>query len=226
MMAALLVTQVVVVSAKPSPSGTPTVTNDSKANYEVVSVDTSGLEGGTAEDQAAADLVQSINSGSATVEAIADANSELSGTLEGKKAITPVFDVNKIGNPEMVNGRHKVSMKIPNLASGLTDVAVIHYSPVRHVWESVEFDMDLPGKIITGYFIDLSPVVIVAKEGGSGSGSGSHSSGSGDEGGTAAAESGTATSPKTGVESDWALWMCAAVIFMSVSGIIIRKSGR
>lgn len=229
--AALLAAQTMTALAA-SPVAQPTITGDAANYYTVNSVDTTGV------DAANTALIQDINSGAKEISALAEAAPDLSGILSGKTMVTKIFDVDKVGNPEMVSldgvQYHKVPMNISNLTRSMTEIHVLHYSVASQAWEDIKNEVDYDNKVITGYFKDLSPVVIIAKvadsEGGSSSsGSGSDSdsgSGSGSTAGTESTGSTGAVSPKTGVASDWALWAVASVILMGAAGTVYKRARR
>lgn len=229
MAAALIATQTITALAA-SPTALPTITEDASAYYVVNQVDTSGLDADTTS------LIEAINGGTKEVTAIGEVASHLSEVLKDKTMVTKIFDVNKVNNPPMVNmdgvDYHKVPMYVSNLTKNMTEIHVLHYSLANKAWEDIKNDVDYNNKVITGYFKDLSPVVIIAKvsEGG-GSGSGSSSSDSDSSDSAAAASSSVsgatgATSPKTGVASDWALWAGAAVVLLGASGMAFKKARR
>lgn len=105
-----------------------------------------------------------------------------------------------------------------------------HFSFAKKAWEEVKVEVGSTGEVITAYLNDNSPIVFVAEEVTS-SGKKKHRDKSSDEeetvsssaAATTAADGGVATSPKTGVESDWAVWMAAAVVLAGTAGVSFKK---
>ena len=102
-----------------------------------------------------------------------------------------------------------VKISVPALTSGMSDVAVVHYSTARSTWEVITPDsVDLENKEVTASFKDLSPVAVIAKVDAS-----------------KAADNATGTAPKTGVEANnsWMAWGCAAVVLMAAAVLTFKK---
>ena len=133
---------------------------------------------------------------------------EIASDLEGKSLITSFEDlVAKNGAPTTdVKG---VKISVPALTSGMSDVAIVHYSTTRSTWEVITPDsVDLENKEVTASFKDLSPVAVIAKVDAS-----------------KAADNATGTAPKTGVEANnsWMAWGCAAVVLMAAAILTFKK---
>lgn len=179
--------------------------------------------------------------------AISDVNS--SQKLDALKAYDELKSV--VAYKELVSGGFiDVKMDKPNNGTKYTvtlnglalskmkasSVRVLHY--VNGVWEVITPDkVDTKNGSVTVTFDSLSPVAVIAqhvtdsKHDGSGSSSSNSSSASATAADTAAAAAatvatvdGVATSPKTGVASDWAVWMMAAVVLLGIAGAASRKS--
>lgn len=106
-------------------------------------------------------------------------------------------------------------------------VGLLHYSIARQTWEYVSANWD--GEVLTATLVDLSPIVVVAEVKVDRSYNDDDDDVETTSSGSAAAASttadgGVATSPKTGVESDWALWIFAAAALAAVSGTALKKS--
>lgn len=148
----------------------------------------------------------------------ASAADSVKDAVKGKKALTPVFDLKALDGTQKVDGYHVVTLKVPNLSGSMKDVTVLHFNGTA--WEIVSSTVDYNQKTVTAKFTDLSPVVIIAREssdnGSSGSSSGSSSSSS-------SSSSAAAASPKTGVASDWAMWIGAAVVLGAASVALKKK---
>lgn len=209
---AMLVTvfamQVVGVSAA-SKTTDMAVAGDSKAYYEAQEMPESMLEQVAAQNQEYADLIRQINAGTKTLADLAKAAPELAGQLDGMTLITSIEDVIPIngGNPQ-ADGHH-VTMSVPTLAKGMSDVKVLHYSLERKTWELITpSNVDFTNKQLDVVFKDLSPVGIVAKVDAS-----------------QAVTNKSGTSPKTGVEANntWAGFGVTAVVLLSAAVVVVRR---
>lgn len=105
-----------------------------------------------------------------------------------------------------------------------------HYSFARKIWEEVKVEVNSTGEVLTAYLDDLSPVVFVAEEVQQSSSKKKHHSSSSSEStaasapaATVAADGGVITSPKTGVSSDWSVWMMSAVVLGGISVAAFRR---
>lgn len=134
------------------------------------------------------------------------------------KAVTKVFDVTQAGD---------VSVKV-NIPSKVTAMYALHFSITRGLWEKLPAAIGNDGWV-TFTLADVSPVILVAEV----DVDRSYNDDDGDDeaapAGAASAPAATAagsvaTSPKTGVASDWALWMVAAVVLLGISGAAFRKT--
>lgn len=105
-----------------------------------------------------------------------------------------------------------VTWEVPNLAEGLGEVRVLHYSTHRNLWEILKPDsVDYAGKAITQTFEDLSPVAVVYVPA---------------EGGTT---TGSTDNVKTGDTSNMALYVviaAAAVVVISALAIAKKKAAK
>ena len=181
---AMLVTvfamQVVGVSAA-SKTATMAVVGNSKGYYEVDAMDQEELDTVAAADKTTADLIKDINAGTKTLE-----ESSIASEIEGKSLVTAFMDLRKIGDvSKTADGKYQVTLSVPALTKGMTDVKVLHFSTERKVWEVITpSNVDLDNKEITFELQDLSPIAIIAKVDAS-----------------QAVTNTTGTSPKTGVDS-------------------------
>ena len=203
MLVTLAAMQVMVVSAAGSKITGMAVTGDSKESYAFE--DMSAATGLSAD---VADLISQINAGTKTLDDLGKAAPEIASDLEGKSLITSFEDlVAKNGAPTTdVKG---VKISVPALTSGMSDVAIVHYSTTRSTWEVITPDsVDLENKEVTASFKDLSPVAVIAKVDAS-----------------KAADNATGTAPKTGVEANnsWMAWGCAAVVLMAAAVLTFKK---
>ena len=79
------------------------------------------------------------------------------------------------------------------------------------MWEIVTpTDVNYANKQITAEFIDLSPVAVIADV---------------DESATEGnSTTGSGTSPKTGVKSDWGMYMGVAALLLVTAVVVMRKT--
>lgn len=203
MLITLAAMQVMGVSAAGSKTTGMAVTGDSKESYAFK--DMSAATGLSAD---VADLISQINAGTKTLDDLGKAAPEIASDLKGKSLITSFEDlVAQNGAPTTdVKG---VKISVPALTSGMSDVAIVHYSTTRSTWEVITPDsVDLGNKEVTASFKDLSPVAVIAKVDAS-----------------KAADNATGTAPKTGVEANnsWMAWGCAAVVLMATAVLTFKK---
>lgn len=203
MLITLAAMQVMGVSAAGSKTTGMAVTGDSKESYAFK--DMSAATGLSAD---VADLISQINAGTKTLDDLGKAAPEIASDLKGKSLITSFEDlVAQNGAPTTdVKG---VKISVPALTSGMSDVAIVHYSTIRSTWEVITPDsVDLGNKEVTASFKDLSPVAVIAKVDAS-----------------KAADNATGTAPKTGVEANnsWMAWGCAAVVLMATAVLTFKK---
>lgn len=203
MLVTLAAMQVMGVSAAGSKTTGMAVTGDSKESYAFE--DMSAATGLSAD---VADLISQVNAGTKTLDDLGKAAPEIASDLEGKSLITSFEDlVAQNGAPTTdVKG---VKVSVPALTSGMSDVAIVHYSTTRSTWEVITPDsVDLENKEVTASFKDLSPVAVIAKVDAS-----------------KAADNATGTAPKTGVEANnsWMAWGCAAVVLMAAAVLTFKK---
>ena len=154
---------------------------------------------------------------------------EAAKELEGKTILTPFFDIQKIGNvAKDADGKYDVKLSVPELTDEVVSVQILHYSTERGTWEVLDAEFDLATKTIIGKFQDLSPATIAvvlktktpANNAGNANATATGSktaSGSNAATGTKTSVSGTATSststsPVTGVSTNYAGWLLAALV--------------
>lgn len=206
---AMLVTvfamQVVGVSAA-SKTATMAVTGSSKGHYEVDAMDQEELAEVAKADKATAELIKDINAGTKTLEDLAKAESSIASELEGKSLVTAFMDLRKIGDvSKTADGKYQVTLSVPALTKGMTDVKVLHFSTARNVWEVITpSNVDLNNKELTFEVQDLSPIAIIAKVDAS-----------------QAVTNTAGTSPKTGVDSTNTVpFAGAAVVLLGAAAVV------
>lgn len=218
--AALVVTQAVSVFAAGSKTTQATPAGDSVGKYEMIEGTEENFKELAEKTPEVAEKITAINEGTATLESIvelvekqsSEQAEQLKEALKDKVLITKFFDVEPInGGLKSEDGKYIVTFHIPNLTEALQDVKVLHYSTERAVWEVINPEnVDYAKKEITAKFEDLSPVAIVGKNTGAGSSTGST------EG----------TSPKTGVSSDWGIYVGASVLLLGAAVVVLGRNRR
>lgn len=202
MLVTLAAMQVMGVSAAGSKTTGMAVVGDTQGSYAFEDVSKAqGLDADTA------DLISQINAGTKTLDDLAKAAPEIASSLEGKSLVTSIQDLVALDGTSTTDV--KLTMSVPALTSGMSDVAIVHYSTARSTWEVITPDsVDLENKEVTATFKDLSPVAVIAKVDA-----------------TKAADNATGTAPKTGVEANnsWMAWGCAAVVLMAAAVLTFKK---
>lgn len=216
--ALLLVSQAAAVFAAPSITGNVALSGETSAAGYVLSVDisqTASFQKLQTEKPEVAELITEVNSGTVSMtvfaENIAEEYPEVSQQLSDKEFLSSFFDLEAADSVELnADGKYEVTLSVPALTGNTTEIAVLHYSTVRGLWEIVEpTSVDLDAKTITVAFDDLSPIAVIAKIGTSAvSAAGSQASG---------------TSPKTGTGMDGVAWMGAAVVLFGMAAVVSTK---
>ena len=126
--------------------------------------------------------------------------------LEGKTMLSQFVDLDTTGDVVLnEDGMYETTLSVPTLTEAATNVRILHYSTVRSLWEIViPSDVNYEDKEITAAFEDLSPIVVLADV---------------DE----TADVAEGTSPKTGVTSDWGLYMAGAVVLFGAAGVVYSR---
>lgn len=210
--AALVVTQAVSVFAAGSKTTQATPAGESAGKYEMIEGTKENFKEVAEKAPEVAAKIEAINEGTATLESIAEQAEQLKEELTGKTLVTKFFDVKPVdGGVKAEDGKYIVTFHVPNLTEALQDVKVLHYSTERAVWEVINPEnVDYAKKEITAKFEDLSPVAIIGKNTGAGSSTGST------EG----------TSPKTGVVSDWGIYVSASVLLLGAAVVVLGRNRR
>ena len=206
---AMLVTvfamQVVGVSAA-SKTTTMAATGAAQGKYDVEAMSQSEVADVAKVNQTAADLIKDVNAGTKTLKDLAKAESSIASELEGKSLVTAFMDLRKIGDvSKTADGKYQVTLSVPALTKGMTDVKVLHFSTERKVWEVITpSNVDLNNKEITFELQDLSPIAIIAKVNAS-----------------QAVTNTAGTSPKTGVDSTNTVpFVGAAVVLLGAAAVV------
>lgn len=207
--AALILTQAVTVFAAGSKTADVALSGDSASYYEVTEASEETFAKNGVTDEAVLAKIMAVNAGTETLQSVADLDPELKDVLADKTMITPFFDLIPINNGIRTDdGKYLVTLSVPTLTEGMTDVKLLHYSTVRNVWEIVEpTKVDYASRQITAEFEDLSPVAVIANTENA-----------------AAADAVKGTSPQTGMAASWILWLGAAVILAAAGAVTYRKA--
>lgn len=215
--AALVVTSAVTAFAAGSKTAAPTLVGDSVGKYEVKEITVEAFPELAESKPEVIDVILNINAGTASVDKIAEQAPELKEQLEGKSLVSKFVDITALdAATKTEDGKYQVTLSVPGLTDAESDVLVLHYSTVRNVWETITpSNVDVANKQLTAEFEDLSPVAVIAKVDAAKA-----------AGTTTGTTTGTATSPKTGVASDWAVFMGAAVVLLGASVFAFAKSGK
>ena len=211
--AALVVTQAVSVFAAGSKTTQATPAGESVGKYEMIEGTEENFKEVAEKAPEVAAKIEAINEGTATLESIAEQAEQLKEELTGKVLVTKFFDVKPIdGGVKAEDGKYIVTFHVPNLTEALQDVKVLHYSTERAVWEVINPEnVDYAKKEITAKFEDLSPVAIIGKNTGEGS---------------STTDSSASTSPKTGVGSDWGIYVSASVLLLGAAVVVLGRNRR
>ena len=211
--AALVVTQAVSVFAAGSKTTQATPAGESAGKYEMIEGTEENFKEVAEKAPEVAAKIEAINEGTATLESIAEQAEQLKEELTGKTLVTKFFDVKPVdGGVKAEDGKYIVTFHVPNLTEALQDVKVLHYSTERAVWEVIKPEnVDYAKKEITAKFEDLSPVAIIGKNTGAGS---------------STTDSSASTSPKTGVGSDWGIYVSASVLLLGAAVVVLGRNRR
>ena len=211
--AALVVTQAVSVFAAGSKTTQATLAGESVGKYEMIEGTEENFKEVAEKAPEVVEKIMAINEGTATLESIAEQAEQLKEELAGKVLVTKFFDVKPInGGVKAEDGKYIVTFHVPNLTEALQDVKVLHYSTERAVWEVINPEnVDYAKKEITAKFEDLSPVAIIGKNTGAGS---------------STTDSSASTSPKTGVGSDWGIYVGASVLLLGAAVVVLGRNRR
>ena len=211
--AALVVTQAVSVFAAGSKTTQATPAGESAGKYEMIEGTEENFKEVAEKAPEVVEKIMAINEGTATLESIAEQAEQLKEELTGKTLVTKFFDVKPVdGGVKAEDGKYIVTFHVPNLTEALQDVKVLHYSTERAVWEVINPEnVDYAKKEITAKFEDLSPVAIIGKNTGAGS---------------STTDSSASTSPKTGVGSDWGIYVSASVLLLGAAVVVLGRNRR
>lgn len=209
--AVLTVTQTFTAFAAGSRTADVALAGDSVSCYKLMEASEDIFRENGVKDEAVLDMIIAVNAGTKTLEDLAaELAPDLKGKLSDKEMITPFFDLIPVNGGRMTEeGKYTVTLSVPTVTEGMTDVCLLHYSTVRNMWEIVEpVDVDYGNHEITAEFTDLSPVAVIANTDYTG-----------------VADTSKGTSPKTGMSQEWLFWIESAVL-LAVVGILIYNRAR
>lgn len=195
-----------------------TPVGDNSGNYVVTQYEEEKMAELEAEAPDVAELVRQANDDEITTEEMIarvlemveatnpDELENFRQELEGKTMLTMFVDLDTVGDVVLnEDGMYETTLSVPTLTEAATNVRILHYSTVRSLWEIViPSDVNYEDKEITAAFEDLSPIVVLADV---------------DE----TADVAEGTSPKTGVTSDWGLYMAGAVVLFGAAGAVYSR---
>lgn len=212
--AVLVVSQAVTAFAAGSSTTDVTTSGESAQWYDIAGTSRENFayleatEGGAE----VLELIMDVNEGEKKLEDLAEAVPAIAAELEGKTLVTKFFELTPInGGKPLPDGSHEVTLAVPELTRAMVNVKLLHYSTVRNVWEVITpSDVNYDTKQITAVFKDLSPVAVISDMDES-----KLTEGHGTGTGTA-----TGTSPKTGVESDWWVYLASAAALLGMGACI------
>lgn len=206
--AALILTQAVTAFAAGSKTADVALSGDSASYYEVTEASEEVFKESGVTDEAVLSKIMAVNAGTETLQSVGELAPELETDLADKTMITPFFDLIPINGGIQEDGMYLVTLSVPTLTEGMTDVRLLHYSTVRSLWEIVEpEDVDYAAQTITAKFEDLSPVAVIANTDNA-----------------AAADTATGTSPQTGMSYGWMVWLGAAVVLAAAGAVTYRRA--
>ena len=174
-------------------------------------------------------LIEQVNSGAISSEKFLEEIASLEGVseevkqnVEGKEMLTDVFDLEKVGEPQKVNGKYRVTLEIPGLTANTTGLGLLHLTSAG-VWEYipvVEGSIDLTKKTASFDFDSFSPVLLVADEG-----TFDTTATTSDKTSTTSDKKtdSTSKSPKTSQSSDWMVWAVMAALLAGAGVVVLRK---
>lgn len=226
--ATMMAASVVGVMAAPSQtSAVKAVANETTDadNYYVTTENISNVESFIALKEVApemTDLIEQVNSGKITTEEFleklaADANvsDDVKAGIKDKVMLTDVFDLDKVGEPQKVDGKYRVTLEIPGLTDKTTGLGLVHLTS-EGVWEyiaPVDGSVDLTAKTAQFDFDGFSPVFLVADAGTVDT----------TDAATSSTTDSDAKSPKTAGTSDWMTWAVMAVVLLGAGVVALGK---
>lgn len=216
MVMTLLAAQAMGVCAAGSRTANVIPAGDSVGRYEITpaSEETFGYLQESAPE--ALSLIMEVQDGTKDIADIIEAAPELKDELEGKRMITNFFDLEPInGGIKNEAGHYVVTLSVPEMTEAMTNIRILHYSTDRQLWEVIEPEsVDYAAKELVAIFEDLSPVAIISDVDESKIPDSNSTNG------------GKGTSPQTGVESVWGIYMTAAGILLAAAGGFYIKARR
>lgn len=175
------------------PLGTNSKRSDSWTDH-VPAADQAAIQAGTVED-----FIANLGSSSTP------GKDSVISAATGMQYLCTWFDCYPFGTAPKTNAT--VSMIVPGIGKyAASDIAVVHFSETRSVLETLPFSM-AGGDQIAVKFTDFSPVAILVR----------------DSNPVTPVKATTATAPKTGVASTWAVYAVVAMVLAAAAVLVYRK---
>lgn len=203
--AVLAAAQVVTAFAADSKTADVIVAGGSAGHYTVADASAASFVGVS---DAVRSAILAVNNGTQKLQSIAEEGSDLANSLAGKSMVTEFFELNAVDDGvKAEDGSYLVTLQIPALTSGTTNVQILYYNTATSAWELITpSEVDTANKTVTFTVSQLPGVMsIIANV-------------------AAGADNTVGTSPKTGVSSVWAVWMGAAFVLVLTGATVYRKS--
>ena len=195
-----------------------TPVGENAANYTISQLEDKETEM-AAVDSEVAQLVQQANDDEITTDEVIqgildmvtasqpDEAETFQQELTGKRWLTKFLYAETVGDVERSeDGTYVMTLSVPTLTEEATNVRVLYYNTVTKQWEiAVPTNVDYENKEITVAFTDLPAIFAVVADV--------------DE----TADVAEGTSPKTGVTSDWGLYMAGAVVLFGAAGVVYSR---
>lgn len=212
----LLAAQAMGVCAAGSRTANVIPAGDSVGKYEITPASEEAFDYLQGSEPEVLSLILEVQNGTKDIADIIQAAPELKTALEGKSLITNFFDLEPInGGVKNDAGHYVVTLSVPEMTEAMTNIRILHYSTDRQLWEVIAPEsVDYAAKELIAVFEDLSPVAIISDVDESKVTDNNSTNG------------GKGTSPQTGVESVWGIYMAAAGIFLAAAGGFYVKARR
>ena len=129
---------------------------------------------------------------------------ELPEELKDKQVLSPGLRIEFDGSEE--KDTHRVEIYVPTLTDDMKNLGAYYYIEEEDRWVYVEaVDVDYENKTVTFEFESGNILVYILADG------------------VAFEDAAVGTSPKTGAESVWMMWLGAAVVLMGCAMVLSRK---
>lgn len=123
--------------------------------------------------------------------------------VNGKSRITNSFDIKAINGGKVVNGKHQVTINVPSLTSGMSELTIGILGADGNWTYTTASNVDYANKNITFQLTDIGTAAIYA---------------------AVASNGAQGTSPATADVSTWMLLMGAALVLCGCGSVMVKKS--